>query len=409
MAAELAGFASDLLVCIIIYELHHRLSRSSATGGKAKHREIYEYIHRAIMSGELAVGDRIPTEMELAGQFHASRVTVARALRELEHQGLLIRRRGAGSFVSQGRNPTGKLLAMVSADAPGQFTVVTDVIVRLAQESGLGVLLGRQTAGDAAALLSDVESLCEQHASGKVAGVFFVPMEAAPQASHVNEQVVDVLARARIPVVLLDRDVVPYPRRSQFDLVGIDHVNAGFQLTDHLLSLGYRRIGFLRHDQELPTITARVAGYREALMARGIEPDAGRIARGDASDPEFVRRYLQRIKPDAVVCVNDHEAARLMRTLAGLSVRVPSDLAVVGMDNDKWATFLSVSLTTLRLPWAEVGAAAMRLMLDRIAEPSRLPTEVSLTCELIVRESSGASPGGTAALAGDKKNELAAR
>ena len=78
-----------------------------------------------------------------------------------------------------------------------------------------------------------------------VAGVFFAPVELTPGMEKVNRKVADALDRAGIVVVLLDRDVEQYPRRSKFDLVGIDNVRAGFLQADHLLQLGCRRIDYL--------------------------------------------------------------------------------------------------------------------------------------------------------------------
>ena len=367
-----------------------------ATQGKVKHREIYEHIHHGIVSGRFAVGDRIPTETELSQQFNASRVTVARALRDLEQQGLLIRRRGAGTFVSQRQSEKAQLLGLISPDTPGIFSMITDSLARLAHDNGLGLLLGRQLTGDAGRLKQDVDALCEQYIHRKVAGVFFSPIDAAPEIASLNHRIADALEKARIPVVLLDRDISDFPCRSRFDLVGLDNVHAGYVLAEHLIGLGYRRIVFPHPDRRVSTVTARIAGYHEALRAHGIACDPTWTALGDNTDVDFVRGLLRRTKADAMICVNDHDAAKMMRSLAALSVNVPGDLALVGVDDDRWATYLSVALTTLRQPCSEIASAAMTLMLERMARPSLPAREICLAGELIVRESCGASLRGLA-------------
>src|SRR3954466_14459384 len=71
----------------------------SETAKKRKHAEIFDYLERAIVSGERREGDRLPSEHELVEIFNTSRPTVARALRELQHAGLVERRAGSGSYV----------------------------------------------------------------------------------------------------------------------------------------------------------------------------------------------------------------------------------------------------------------------------------------------------------------------
>ena len=100
--------------------------------------------------------------------------------------------------------------------------------------------------------------LCQQYIAKKVAGVFFAPLERTPASEQTNLCVVSALERARIPVVLLDRCVLPYPNRSRHDLVGIDHRRAGYMITEHLLKLGNRRIAFVAYSSSASTVAARL-------------------------------------------------------------------------------------------------------------------------------------------------------
>jgi GntR family transcriptional regulator, arabinose operon transcriptional repressor len=108
--------------------------------------------------------------------------------------------------------------------------------------------------------------LCLQYIAKRVAGVFFAPLERTAASEQTNHQILSTLERASIPVVLLDRCVLPYPRRSAHDLVSIDHRRAGYMITEHLISLGCRRIGFVAYPRSASTIEARIAGYRDALF-----------------------------------------------------------------------------------------------------------------------------------------------
>lgn len=188
-----------------------------------------------------------------------------------------------------------------------------------------------------------------------------------------------------------DRTVLPYPQRGHHDLVGIDNRRAGFLITEHLLRQGCRRIAFVGLPHAAATVDAREAGYREALYVSGASIDRGLVHRIDPADAPAVAALLESNRPDAVVCANDWTAARLMHTLLRLGYAIPRDIRLVGIDDLEYASLLPVPLTTLRQPTAQIGAAALGAMLDRVVR-SDLPTrDILLHGQLIVRESCGAS------------------
>jgi DNA-binding LacI/PurR family transcriptional regulator len=236
--------------------------------------------------------------------------------------------------------------------------------------------------------LKVTEQLCGQYIAQKVAGVFFAPTEYASRRDEANHKIASMLEQAGIPVVLLDRDYEHYPGRSNFDLVGIDNHRAGYILTEHLLRAGATRIVFAVRRNSAVTVDARMAGYRQALhMAKAECP--GTMVNGDFDDPVSVRQMLQKHKPDGVVCANDVTAARLMKTLVGLGVRVPEDVRMVGIDDVSYAQFLPTPLTTLRQNCAEIGAIAMDTMLERLRQPDQPVRDVLVKSDLVVRESCG--------------------
>jgi DNA-binding LacI/PurR family transcriptional regulator len=205
-----------------------------------------------------------------------------------------------------------------------------------------------------------------------------------------NLRLAEVFSSRGIPVILLDRDVCLFPHRSRFDLVGIDNFNAGYTLTEHLWSLGRRRILFITHGRAVSTVTVRIAGYEYALASHGVKPNPEWVLRGDTNDFDFVRRMVANHKPDGLVCVNDHEAAQLIRVLSVLGISVPKDVGIVSIDDDQWATYFSIALTTLRQPFAELGTNTIKVMLERLDDPAMPARQVCLACSLIVRESCGA-------------------
>ena len=234
-----------------------------------------------------------------------------------------------------------------------------------------------------------VEELCAQFIERKVSGVFFAPLELTDAKDDINRRVAHTIDVAGIPIVLIDRDLCPFPQRSKFDLVGIDNRRAGYVLTEHLLKLGLRRIGFFGRPNSAPTLDDRVAGYREALQQYGAPSKARFVTWGDPSDRTLVQQLLADIQPEAFVCGNDRTAAVLMQTLTALGVPIPENVRIVGVDNVRWANLLPVPLTTLCQPCREIGAVAVQTMLTRMADPSLPARTIHLDAQLIVRKSCG--------------------
>ncbi|HXG66107.1 MAG TPA: GntR family transcriptional regulator, partial [Blastocatellia bacterium] len=311
---------------------------------KAKHQHIYRELRRAITSGEYQEGSRLPSEAGLVEMFATSRPTVARALRDLQHEGLIERRAGSGTYVKKTAAPRADLFGLL---IPGLgeteiFEPICREMSRSTHASNHALLWG-DTADDAYTQEEQAEQLCEQYIARKVSGVFFAPLEFTPNRDRVNQRIAAALDRAGVPVVLLDRCIYEYPRRSRYDLVGIDNRRAGYVVTEHLLNLGCRRVAFLSVPNSAPTVEARKSGYREALHCRGIADEM--VFTGNPAEADFVRRIVQSSRPEAFVCANDITAASLMHTLDGLKIRIPADVRIVGIDDVKYAKLLRVPLT----------------------------------------------------------------
>lgn len=233
------------------------------------------------------------------------------------------------------------------------------------------------------------EDLCRQFIAQKMTGVFFAPLEFAPDRYAANHRIVHALEKAKIALVLLDRGLERFPGRSRFDLIGIDNFRAGGVVTRHLLDGGAKRPVFVNRCGAGATVHERAAGYwtvmRDAELAYG-----GAVCEGEAEDPEFLQRILEQERPDALICANDRTAASVMLVLLSRGVKVPQEVRVTGVDDVKYAQFLPVALTTIHQNCAEMGRVAMETMLNRLENPGRPGREVLTNFELVVRESCGA-------------------
>jgi GntR family transcriptional regulator, arabinose operon transcriptional repressor len=364
--------------------------------GQPKHAVICDEIRRAITSGRYQEGQRLPTEAELVKQYDTSRPTVARALRDLQYEGLIARRAGSGTFVRRAGSDQGHVFGLV---IPGLgeteiFEPICREMARTTQEAHHALLWASTNMSAYSDMAEQAWQSAQQCIARRVAGVFFAPLELTPNGETTNERIVQALDAARVPIVLLDRDLYRHPRRSRYDRVGIDNRMAGFTLTDHLLKLGCRKIGFFSRPCSAETVFGRLSGYREALDRHSITPQASWQAEGEPSDADFVRKYLQSSSVEAVVCANDITAANLMRTMDLLDIKTPQTVRIVGVDDVKYASLLRVPLTTLHQPCQHIGAAAVRALTERISNPDLPARDILFQSTLVVRESCGARLNG---------------
>jgi DNA-binding LacI/PurR family transcriptional regulator len=322
-----------------------------------KYREILEKIQEDIALGKYQPGQRLPSETDLVRRYGASRMTVFRAMHELQSLGVVVRRIGSGTFVSQTSNAGSHVFGLLIPEL-GQ-TEIFEVICKGMMEAPQAIhhsLLWGNTAPQENQKEETAEQLCRHYISRKVSGVFFAPVEYTPGRHEANHRIMAALTKAHIPVVLLDRCIERYPQRSNYDLVGIDNRRAAYVLTEHLIKAGAKKIAFFARPNSAPTVDARIAGS-----------GLGLVILGEASDPKFVKGVLKKDPPDAFVCANDHTAGNLMHTLLSIGQKIPEEIRIVGFDDVKYARLLPVPLTTQHQPCRDIGRVALGIMLDRIA------------------------------------------
>ena len=364
-----------------------------AAADMPRHRAIYEELLSEIRSGVYKPGDRLPSEAVLCERFGASRITVAKAFQSLQREHLVTRRPGSGTYVEKPVQQESLQFGLLIPDLGTTeiFEPICQGIMRSPAARSHSLTWGHS--GDASGSTEkDAEELCRQYIAQGVAGVFFAPLEFSERRDEINRRIAMNLERAGIRVVLLDRCFEHYPDRSHFDLVSTDNYRAGYLLTRHLLQAGSKRIVFATRSNSASTVEIRIAGYREALYALQNGGTGTVVSGDDFEDLSFVAKMMQRHQPDGIVCANDVTAARLMKSLIALGVRIPADLRMTGMDDVSYAQFLPTPLTTLHQDCAGIGAAAMAVMLDRVRQPDAPVRDIAIACELVVRESSGSAP-----------------
>ncbi|TDD13767.1 LacI family DNA-binding transcriptional regulator [Nonomuraea diastatica] len=198
----------------------------------------------------------------------------------------------------------------------------------------------------------------------------------------------------KTPLVLLGER----PVRSA-DNVAIDSREAAQTAVTHLLEIGRRRIGVLgarggrRRPGQPQAAGLRHEGYAKALDAYGIPFDPALVVspRG-AHNPEEVATSVAELLAkapdiDAIFCLNDRVALAAIRALITRGVRVPSDIAVVGIDDIEAARLTTPSLTTIAPDKAGIARTAVEMLAEQIGGTDRPARRVTADAHLIARES----------------------
>lgn len=357
-----------------------------------KHEEIYNELQKQLAEGTWKPGQRLPTERELSQRYGVSRPTISRVLNRFRDAGQIRRVVGAGTFVTDAPQSVGARHRTFGLLVPGlgRAEVFEPICARIAERAhqfDFTLTWGSIPADDAIDHEHHLLATAQRFVDDAMDGIFFQPLEREPDAPRKNLRIISLLEEAHLPVVLLDSDYLPYPRRSDHDLVAIDNIASALLLTDHFLEQGARRIDFVWQPNAAATCQLRLIGYREALRRAGLPSGPLYEHEGDPRSIPFARELYESGARD-VICLNDETAALLMRSLESLQITVPSDIRIAGFDDVKYAHLARVPLTTIQQPCRSLGDLAVWTMLDRVNNPW-LPTRtVTAQATLCTRESS---------------------
>lgn len=219
----------------------------------------------------------------------------------------------------------------------------------------------------------------------------------ATRANTAGDAYLREIVDSNLPVVVVGRDF----QHAEVDSVAADNLRGGFEATRHLIDLGHERIGFIGAGLSARTSLKRLQGYLKALEEHGIEIDE-RLITGRKEAVAEVPGYstekmgyegMKRLlslpnRPTAIFARNDFTAIGAMSAIKEARLRIPQDVAIVGFDDIPLAIHTSPPLTTVRQPMRMQGQIAAEMLLKRIRnEDDFARTERTLTCELIIRES----------------------
>lgn len=440
------------------------------------HRQIAQSIYDDIVQRQLAAHTKIPSEVALAQQYGVSHGTITKALESLVHAHILYRQRPRGTFVAERTTTptppplnradndastlidqkitTEKIEAPISAIptvATTQDTATTGTqglatmppAFQTTKNMLIGIIVPTLESAFIGGILTSVEAITraagyglifansesdiameryqiEQFLKQEVAGVIIFSGE--HQVEERNGQLVSTpdgqpridylqaLQLRNIPFVLIDR----YVPEIDCSYVVSDDYAAGYAATQHLLSLGRRRIGFATAPYYLTSSYYRYLGYyhclldykmpfNETLVLRSIQylhiamgpthPRTFTETPYSLHDREQIDAYLQQPeRPDAIVAMNDLIAFHILQATEKLGISIPDQLALVCSGESSIGAYVNVPFTSILQPVEEIGRQSATQLLNLIAGRIAVSKKMVLPVNLIVRQSSGGIP-----------------
>ncbi|MDN0124317.1 LacI family DNA-binding transcriptional regulator [Yersinia aleksiciae] len=208
-------------------------------------------------------------------------------------------------------------------------------------------------------------------------------------ASCMTNQLAPMFHNLSIPMVMLNGYSPELPNVPC--ILPADKIGA-YKATSHLLDQGYKRIAILAGELWMDAANDRIYGYRQALINHDICPDERYIKVTNWSLKEAYNKTLELLaltpRPEAIFCSSDYIALGCYQAILSQGLHIPDDIAVVGYDNQSIASELTPELSSVDLPYGEMGELALHTLLKITQQQSLLSLKMRVEGELVIRQSS---------------------
>lgn len=368
-------------MCGIMYCVVVRDRIMADTTQKLKYIQLADHLRERIRSGELKVGDRLPSYAEMYREHGATSATMQRVCDVLEQENLIERRHSSGVYVAEPRRVlTGNIGFIGSAPYKAKKNPFY-----------MHLMDGVQQAADAKhqhLLYLGTDHSWDVSACAKIDGLLLCNIEDP-------KEILDELP-PHLPCISLLTIL------DGLTCVGVDDYRGAQMAVRHLLSLGHRRIACLM--EKLPSEgRRRFAGYHDALLEAGIEEEPGWVRLTDTlgkveTDQPYrewaslqMRAWLQEGWKEAgctaILVQNEIAAIGVIQVLQKEGIRVPEDVSVMGFDGTEICDLISPRLCAVTLPLEQIGAKAMEIINQQIGGEKLAAQAITLPVSLRAGES----------------------
>jgi DNA-binding LacI/PurR family transcriptional regulator len=197
------------------------------------------------------------------------------------------------------------------------------------------------------------------------------------------------LSEQKLPFCLVNQHYAG----KHYNEIDADHIKGSFDAVQHLLAKGYRRIAFLNGSLQYSNSRDRLEGYRLALTEAGLHIIEENIFAGNYSRTSGLQAaqaiYERRADIDAVFAANDRMAIGLMQGLRERGIHIGVEMPIVGYDDSDAARLSDLPLTTVHVPFYEMGRMAADKLLQVLGETEQTSFQEKLATHLVIRKSCG--------------------
>ena len=330
----------------------------------SKYEIITDYIKKKIAAGSLKDGDKVPSENALTNKFSVSRDTVRRGFKALELEGILVSKRGSGTFVRLRKGFSSDRIAVVTTYVENYIfpKIIKGIEATLSQRG-----YSMQLSFTDNQFEKEREVLTDILAKEDVAGIIMEPVKSA--LPNPNLEIYESLREKGVPVLFINT----YYRETDIPHVSLNDEAMAYMATKYLISKGHKRISaILKMDDGQGHL--RFAGYRRALYEQGVKNPSDYVIWYDTGDEGrydmFDSHSMKRLNGcTAVFCYNDKVARELINYLQSKGRKVPEDVSVISMDDSDLAKLGDVKITSCPHPMAELGRVAAENLIKLIDNP----------------------------------------
>lgn len=345
-------------------------------GVEPLHTQIKNDLVAQIQSGQLNLGDKLPSENQMVRSYGVSRVTVRAALAELTETGCLCREQGRGAFVVAYPRLDKRLNIDVLLDSGDTYFAPSYMLKGISPvlEQNQCNLLMHDTKHDSGHIVSQLNAILNRGTDG----IILAPIS----HNYHNEGMDRIMERCKqsdVPVVVI-LGLIPYENCVNLN---IDDAYGVEVATRYLLECGHRRLLGLFYELDREP-TRRLNGFRQAVSqvpgAVGYE----------IVTPDWEERVLELVGQEgvtAIQCYNDRVAVEALRLLVENGYRVPQDVSLAGFDDSEIAQNSIPRLTTMSHPKDHLGRAAAEAILHMIRHPGTKLDDVTYRPGLVIRQS----------------------
>ncbi len=201
---------------------------------------------------------------------------------------------------------------------------------------------------------------------------------------QVHRQYIELLSKIDIPLIFVDF----YDNHFEIDSVNSDSYYGGYIITDYLVKMGHRNIGFLGNVTATSSIHDRFLGYIKCIMENNLEyRSEWTLDDRDESGRIYDRIAFPEEMPTAFVCNCDETAFRVIADLKSKGVRIPEDISIVGYDNYTVSNFCIPAITTIEVDIDKMASVSVEIMIKKLMDPTYTEGRRIISGRLLIKDS----------------------